>query len=120
MPGKWFVGAELNYAANVLREKDHDGPAIICAGEGREKRVDVSWQELRTRTSSVAASLTEMGVRKGDRVSAYLPNIPEAVVAFLACASLGATRGSCSTDFGAPSVIGRLKQLDPKVLLAVG
>jgi len=120
MPGaRWFVGAELNYAANILREKDHDGPAIICAGEGREKRVDVSWQELRTRTSSVAASLTEMGVRKGDRVSAYLPNIPEAVVAFLACASIGATWASCSPDFGAPSVIDRLKQIDPKILIAV-
>ena len=119
MPGKWFVGAELNYAANILREKDHDGPAIICAGEGREQGVDLSWEELRTRTSSVAASLTEMGVRKGDRVSAYLPNIPEAVVAFLACASIGATWASCSPDFGAPSVIDRLKQIDPKILIAV-
>ncbi|TLX93494.1 MAG: acetoacetate--CoA ligase, partial [Thaumarchaeota archaeon] len=119
MPGaKWFAGAELNYAENVLREKDQRGPAIICASEGTEKRVDVSWRELRTRTSSVAASLTEMGVKKGDRVSAYLPNIAEAVVAFLACSSVGATWASCSPDFGAPSVIDRLKQIDPKVLIA--
>jgi len=120
MPGaQWFADAELNYAENVLREKGHGDPAIISAGESGEKRVDVSWQELRMRTSSVAASLTDMGVRKGDRVSAYLPNIPEAVVAFLACASIGAIWASCSPDFGAPSVIDRLKQIDPKVLIAV-
>ncbi len=119
MPGaRWFAGAELNYAENVLGEKDHGDPAIICAGEDG-KISEVTWQELRTRTSSVAASLTEMGVRKGDRVSAYLPNIPEAVVAFLACASIGATWASCSPDFGAPSVIDRLEQIDPMVLIAV-
>src|SRR5256712_1679979 len=120
MPGaQWFADAELNYAENVLREKGHGDPAIISAGESGEKRVDVSWQELKMRTSSVAASLTDMGVKKGDRVSAYLPNIPEAVVALLACASIGATWASCSPDFGAPSVIDRLKQIDPKVLIAV-
>src|SRR3989454_8321601 len=119
MPGaRWFAGAELNYAENVLGEKDHGDPAIICAGEDG-KISEVSWEELRTRSSSVAASLTEMGVRKGDRVSAYLPNISEAVVGFLACASIGATWASCSPDFGAPSVIDRLKQIDPKILIAV-
>ena len=120
MPGaRWFAGAELNYAENVLREKDHEGPAMICASEDSEKRTYVSWQELRMRTSSVAVSLTDMGVKKGDRVSAYLPNIPEAVIAFLACASIGATWASCSPDFGAPSAIDRFRQIDPKVLIAV-
>ncbi len=119
MPGaRWFVDAQLNYAENVLREQDHAGPAIISASEDGKKRFEVSWRELRIRTSSVAKALGEMGVSKGDRVSAYLPNIPEAVVAFLACASIGATWASCSPDFGAPSVIDRFKQIAPKVLIA--
>src|SRR3989442_8680308 len=103
MPGaRWFAGAELNYAENVLRDKDHVGPAIICAGEGREKRSEVSWQELRMRTSSVAASLTDMGGRKGDRVSAYLPNMPEAVRSLPASATSWGALGRPSPDIGPP------------------
>ena len=119
MPGaRWFEGAELNYAENVLRERESVGPAIIFASEDGKKS-EVSWSELRMRTSSVAKALRKMGVSEGDRVSAYLPNISEAVTAFLACASIGATWATCSPDFGAPSVIDRLKQIDPKVLIAV-
>jgi acetoacetyl-CoA synthetase len=119
MPGaRWFEGAELNYASNVLRAKEQGGPAIISVTEEGKKN-EVSWEELRRETASVASALRTMGVKKGDRVAAYIPNIPEAVVALLACASLGAIWSSCSPDFGAPSVIDRFKQVEPKVLVAI-
>ncbi len=119
MPGaRWFEGAQLNYAEHVLRKREHGGPAIIHAGEDG-RRIEVSWEELRRRTASLASALKEMGVEKGDRVAAYVPNIPEAVVALLASASIGAIWSSCSPDFGAPSVIDRFKQIEPKVLIAV-
>ncbi len=119
MPGaRWFEGAQLNYAEHVLRHREHGGPAIIHAGEDG-RRIEVSWEELRRRTASLASALREMGVEKGDRVAAYLPNIPEAVVALLASASIGAIWSSCSPDFGAPSVIDRFRQIEPTVLIAV-
>ena len=80
---------------------------------------EVTWGELRDRTAALAASLKEMGVERGDRVAAYLPNIPEAVVGLLACASVGAVWSSCSPDFGAGSVVDRFAQIEPRVLLAV-
>jgi acetoacetyl-CoA synthetase len=119
MPGhRWFVGAELNYAQQVFRHATSDQPAILFQSE-LQPLVAVSWAELAQQVASVAAALREMGVQRGDRVVGYLPNIPAAVIAFLACASIGAVWSSCSPDFGSPSVIDRFTQIEPKVLFAV-
>jgi acetoacetyl-CoA synthetase len=120
MPGaEWFPGAELNYAEHVLRHAaDHpDEPAILHQSEVRSLG-EVSWAELQQKTAALAAGLRELGVQRGDRVAAYLPNVPEAVIALLACASIGAVWSSCSPDFGAGSVVDRMAQIEPKVLLA--
>jgi len=119
MPGaQWFAGSELNYAEHVFRSASPDRPALLSCSEIRDL-APVSWKELRDQVSSVAASLRDMGVQKGDRVAAYLPNIPETIVAFLAAASIGATWSSCSPDFGTRSVVDRFQQIRPKVLFAV-
>ena len=121
MPGaEWFPGAELNYAEHVLKNAEGraDGPAILHQSEVRSLD-SVTWGELRDRTAALAAGLKAMGVERGDRVAAYLPNIPEAVIGLLACASIGAVWSSCSPDFGAGSVVDRIQQIEPKVLLAV-
>ncbi len=119
MPGaRWFEGAELNYAEHVFRNATPQHPALIFQSEARP-RTELSWEELHRRVSAVAAALRRMGVRRGDRVVAYVANIPEAVIAFLACASLGAVWSSCSPDFGSRSVIDRFRQIAPKVLFAV-
>ena len=120
MPGaEWFPGAELNYAEHVLKNAESrlDEPALLHQSEVRPLG-EVSWAELRDRTAALAAGLRAMGVERGDRVAAYLPNIPEAVVGLLACASIGAVWSSCSPDFGAGSVVDRIQQIEPKVLLA--
>jgi acetoacetyl-CoA synthetase len=121
MPGaEWFSGAELNYAEHVLKHAKGrlDEPAILHQSEVRSLG-EVSWGELREKTVALAAGLKEMGVQRGDRVAAYLPNVPEAVIALLACASIGAVWSSCSPDFGAGSVVDRMEQIEPKVLIAV-
>lgn len=119
MPGaRWFPGARLNYAGHALRHADTGSPAILFQSELRPLAA-IGWGELRAQVASVAAALRGMGVGRGDRVAAYLPNLPEAVVAFLACASLGAVWTSCSPDFGAESVIDRFRQVEPKALIAV-
>jgi len=119
MPGaRWFSGAELNYAEHVFRNETPDRPALLFRSE-RHERVEVSWDELRQKVGAVAQALREMGVRRSDRVVAYMPNIPETLIAFLACASLGATWSSCSPDFGTQSVIDRFQQIEPKVLFAI-
>jgi acetoacetyl-CoA synthetase len=119
MPGaKWFTGARLNYAEHVFRGKPDDEVALRHASELRELG-EWSWRELRERTAAIAAGLKQLGVEPGDRVVAYMPNIPEAVAAFLACASIGATWSSCSPDFGKRSVVDRFSQIEPKVLLSV-
>jgi acetoacetyl-CoA synthetase len=118
MPGaRWFPGARLNYAEHALRWAEDDRPAILSQSEIRPL-ARTSWGELRAQVVAAAASLRGMGVGPGDRVAAYLPNIPEAVVAFLACAAIGAVWSSCSPDFGAASVIERFRQIEPKVLIA--
>ncbi len=118
MPGaEWFPGAELNYAEHVFRNAQGEGPALVHASELRPTG-ETSWRDLETQVAAFAAGLSGMGVGRGDRVVAYLPNVPEAVVAFLACASLGAVWSSASPDFGAGSVVDRFKQIGPKVLLA--
>ncbi len=119
MPGaEWFPGAEINFAENVFRNASPDRPALIYQSETRPLS-EMSWAELKKQVASVAASLTKLGVVKGDRVVAYLPNIPETVVAFLAATSLGATWSSCSPDFGTEAVLDRFGQIEPKVLFAV-
>ncbi len=119
MPGaKWFPGTRLNYAEHVFAGKDEDEPAILHASELRQLG-ELSWGELRAQVAAVAAGLRELGIGRGDRVVAYLPNIPEAIVAFLASASIGAIWSSCSPDFGPASVIDRFAQIEPKMLFAV-
>jgi acetoacetyl-CoA synthetase len=121
MPGaEWFPGARLNYAEHVLENAEGrlEEPALVHQSEVRALG-EVSWGELRDRTAALATGLRAMGVERGDRVAAYLPNIPEAVIGLLACASIGAVWSSCSPDFGAGSVVDRMKQIEPKVLLAV-
>lgn len=118
MPGaQWFEGSEVNFARRVL-EGNFEGTALLSKSE-RGTLKAMSWQELRKRTAALAAHLRALGVGQGDRVAAYLPNTPEAVVAFLASASLGAIWSCCSPDFGAPAVLDRFTQIDPKVLVAV-
>ena len=117
MPGaKWFEGSELNFAERVFR-RGRDGVAVLSKGEKRSERT-MTWQELEKRVGAFAESLRGMGVKQGDRVAAYLSNSPEAVVAFLGCASIGAIWSCCSPDFGAPAVVDRFSQIRPKVLIA--
>ena len=119
MPGaKWFEGAELNYAEHAFRNARPDEPAVLHQSELRPLS-EVTWRELQEKVGALAASLKELGVGRGDRVVAYVPNVPEALIAFLACASLGAIWSSCSPDFGAGSVVDRFAQIEPKVLFAV-
>jgi len=119
MPGaQWFPGTALNYAEHVFAGKDDADTAILHASELRELQ-ELSWGELRAQVAAVAAGLRRLGVERGDRVAAYMPNVPEAIVGFLATASLGAVWSSCSPDFGPASVIDRFAQIEPKVLLAV-
>ncbi len=119
MPGaRWFPDTRLNYAEHVFAGKDDGETAILHASELRELD-ELSWGELRTQVAACAAALRGLGVGRGDRVVAYLPNIPEAIVAFLASASIGAVWSSCSPDFGPASVVDRFAQIEPKVLFAV-
>src|SRR6266849_77484 len=114
----WFPEAKLNYAENIFRNSSDQRPALLFRSE-RHPLLEVSWDELRQKVSAVAKALHAMGVQRGDRVVAYMPNIPETIIAFLACASMGAIWSSCSPDFGTSSVIDRFKQIEPKVLFAV-
>ncbi len=119
MPGAhWFTGATLNYAQHAFRHATDKKPALLYASETRPLTA-LSWAELHEQVAAVAAGLRSMGVVQGDRVVAYMPNSPETLVAFLACASLGAVWSSCSPDFGAPAVLDRFRQIEPKVLFAV-
>ena len=118
MPGaRWFTGARLNYAEHSLRGRD-DHPALQYRSETRPMG-SMTYGELRHEVSRVAAGLRRQGVGKGDRVIAYMPNIPETVVALLATASIGAIWSACSPEFGTRSVVERFRQIEPKVLLAV-
>ncbi|NTU82980.1 MAG: acetoacetate--CoA ligase [Chloroflexales bacterium] len=119
MPGaRWFEGATLNYAEHVFRNATAAHPAALFQSEAHPLTA-ISWAELEAQTAAVAAALRGLGVAPGDRVVGYVPNIPQALVAFLAAASLGAIWSSCSPDFGSPSVIDRFKQIEPKVLVAI-
>jgi acetoacetyl-CoA synthetase len=119
MPGaRWFPRARLNYAAHAYRDRNPDAVAIRHASELRPL-TETTWGELAESTRRAAASLRASGVGPGDRVVGYLPNVLEAVVAFHACASLGAIWSSCSPDFGVRSVVDRFAQIEPRVLFAV-
>ena len=118
MPGaRWFPGVTLNYADHALRSEPR-GPALIGLSQSRP-RVELSMADLRDQVARCRAGLVRLGVGRGDRVVAYLPNVPETVVAFLATASLGAIWSSCAPEFGTRSVVDRLRQIEPAVLLAV-
>jgi acetoacetyl-CoA synthetase len=116
---RWFEGATLNYARNALRTAwtDPDRTAIIFSAERRQAG-SLTYGELAAQVARVARGLRILGVGRGDRVAALLPNVPEAVIGLLAAASLGAIWSSCSPDFGARSVIDRFAQIEPKVLIA--
>jgi len=119
MPGaEWFPGAELSFPEHLLTGHDDAAVAIVAESESRPP-LELTRGELRDQVARAAAGLRRLGVGRGDRVVAYLPNVPEAVVGFLATASLGAIWSSCSPDFGARSVVDRFAQIRPKVLLAV-
>ena len=111
---RWFPGARLNFAENLLRYAD-DHPAIVFWNEGGRQRT-LSYADLGHEVTRVASALREHGIAPGDRVAGFLPNLPEAVVAMLATASLGAIWSSCSPDFGANGVIDRFGQIRPRVL----
>src|SRR6266513_1723781 len=118
MPGAlWFPDARLNFAENLLGSRDHRD-AIVFWGEDRVKR-RLSHRNLYDLVSRLSQALADAGVKKGDRVAGYLPNMPEAVIAMLAAASLGAVWSSCSPDFGVQGVLDRFGQIEPKVLFAV-
>ncbi|WP_072803369.1 acetoacetate--CoA ligase [Rhodococcoides yunnanense] len=118
MPGaEWFPGVRLNYVDQVRRHAQGHGTAIVHAREdGTTTRL--SWAELSRQTAALANTFREAGVEPGDRVVGYLPNIPEAVVAFLAAASVGAVWSACGQDYSASAALDRLGQLDPAVLVA--
>jgi acetoacetyl-CoA synthetase len=125
MPGgRWFEGAELNYAENMLTDRrsagnrDPDEVAVMHASEVRPLG-ELTWGELSAEVACVAGGLRALGVGRGDRVAAYMPNAPETLIAFLATASLGAVWSSAAPEFGARSVIDRFAQIEPRVLLAV-
>jgi acetoacetyl-CoA synthetase len=116
MPGaKFFPEARLNFAENLLRRHD-DGPALIFNGEGHRRAV--TYAELRADVGRFASALRQSGIQAGDRVAAYMPNLPETIVAALGAASVGAVWSSCSPDFGVQGVLDRFGQIEPRVLVA--
>jgi len=118
MPGiKWFEGAKLNYAEHIFRNFKENRTAIIFGHESGSIE-QLTWKELKLKVASMALYLKELGVTKGDRVVAFLPNVPEATITFLAVNSLGAIWSSTSPDFGAESVVDRFLQIEPKVMIA--
>ncbi len=114
----WFSGAELNYAEHVFRNMSDERPALIFQSE-TQPLTEISWERLYRNVSGVAAGLRRLGVQRGDRVASSMPNIPQTIIAFLACASVGAIWSSCSPDFGIRSITDRFKQIQPKVLFVV-
>ncbi|HTJ51759.1 MAG TPA: acetoacetate--CoA ligase [Cyclobacteriaceae bacterium] len=114
----WFEGTRLNYAEHVFRKSTDVQPAIIHQSEDGNP-IEISWQELTDQTASIRDCLKQLGIKKDDRIAAYMPCIPEATVAFLAANAIGAIWSSCSPDFGVNAVIDRFSQIEPKVLFAV-
>jgi acetoacetyl-CoA synthetase len=120
MPGaRWFPDATVSYPEHIFRGVDDDAVAIVHTSEVRPELGTWTWRELRRHTAQIASGLRALGVGEGDRVCAYMPNIPETVAALLACASIGAIWSSAAPEFGARSVIDRFAQIRPKVLLTI-
>jgi acetoacetyl-CoA synthetase len=117
MDAGWFGGSRVSYAAHLLRHSG-DRPAIVFRGENGARR-ELGFDALRAEVAAAAAGLRQLGVVKGDRVAGFLPNCPEAVIAMLATASIGAIWSSCSPDFGVNGVVDRFGQIEPRVLIAV-
>jgi acetoacetyl-CoA synthetase len=118
MPGaEWFPGTQLNYAEHLFRGARDGETAIVHASESRAL-AELSWDGLADAVARCAAGLRRLGVGRGDRVVAYMPNVAETVIAFLATASLGAIWSSCAPEFGTPTVVDRFAQIEPKVLIA--
>ncbi|WP_241037326.1 acetoacetate--CoA ligase [Blastococcus litoris] len=119
MPGAvWFPGTTVNYAEQALRHATDERPALVVVAEDAEP-VEVPWAALRMQVGAFAATLRRLGVQRGDRVVGYLPNVPEAIVAFLGAAAVGAVWSSCAPDFGTRAVLDRFAQIEPVVLVAV-
>ena len=119
MPGtSWFKGATLNYTEHIFKNADSDNPAIIFVSEKGDLE-EISWSSLRSKVASLASFLHSQGIEKGDRVVAFIPNIPEATIGFLAANAIGAVWSSCSPDFGSASVVDRFQQIKPKALITV-
>jgi acetoacetyl-CoA synthetase len=117
MPGaEFFPDARLNFAENVLRRRDEE-VAIISKGEGQPRRT-LTYRELYNEVASFACALRRSGVRSGDRVAGYVPNVPEVIIAALGAAAIGATWSSCSPDFGVQGILDRFGQIEPVVLVA--
>lgn len=114
----WFPGSELNYAENMLRYADNDRPALIFRGEDKVRRV-LSFREVRSEVIRTAQALRNMGIKPGDSVAAYMPNMPETIIAMLAASAVGALWCSCATDIGSGAAVDRLGQINPKVLFTV-
>ncbi len=118
---QWFEGTSVSYAAQVFRHataaQAAGHPAIIAEDE-QGPVAQIGWHELQARVAAFAISLKARGIRPGDRVVAYLPNRPEAVIAFLACASIGAIWAICAPDMGVPAVLDRFRQIEPRILIA--
>ena len=115
---KWFEGASLNYAEHIFRHSKESDIAIYFGNESGV-HIEITWKELKSKVASLAFYLKSIGIKKGDSVVAFLPNVPEATIAFLAVNSIGAIWSSTSPDFGAESVVDRFSQIEPKVLIAV-
>jgi len=115
MPGaKWFPDAKLNFAENLLRHRDKK-EAIIFRGESGE-RITLTYEQLYQQVANLSAALTQAGIKVGDRVVGFMPNIPETIIAMLATTSIGAIWSCCSPDFGTQGVLDRFKQIEPKIL----
>ncbi len=116
-PGaKWFEGAKLNYAENILRYCDKEGTAITFCGEDYQRR-QISRKEMKLTVERLASAFREEGIKPGDTIAGYMPNLPETIIAMLASAAIGAVWCSCATDIGANAVVDRIGQLGPKILI---
>lgn len=114
---EWFLGTSLNFSEHIFKNETDEYPAIIFKSEFRDT-IEISWQELKEKVSALRSFFIEQGVQKGDRIVGFLPNIPEATIAFLAANSIGAIWSSTSPDFGISSVLDRFQQIEPTILIA--
>ncbi len=116
---QWFKGSRINYAEHLFRYAEDARTAIVFQSERMEEPIEISWAEVKSQVAILQQHFRELGLKPGDRVAAFLPNIPEATMAFLAASSMGLVWSSCSPDFGTNSVLDRFRQIEPRVLFAV-